>query len=389
MPRREADPDFYCPQAALVDRETADRVERRLATYRAKIKKAQQAAIMMKQQQQRQRMLWMGSGAMLLMAVSCWIWYKNKSKRQSRQGDTMFDREFNGTSEELQLLFNEAAKAARNLGHLDSRDQLMMYGLYKQALQGDVESNAAPSKLNVVARAKYDAWKKFTGVPKHFAMQKYCEVVYHFVNGGASSFDDGKSKDDYNADVVYDDDDVEVDEDGCPIHQDDLDSSEMITMGLRQSTLLSSNGGDVLPKNITNVLQSMDESDSSPEIRLRNAALSGDKVALEKAIQDDANINHADESGQTALHFSADRGCIESVRLLLNAGANVNATDQDGIGVLQTSIVAGIDVDVVRVLLEGGADPDAEDHDGDSPRSIVLEEGRPELVELFASYPSR
>ena len=147
----------------------------------------------------------------------------------------------------------------------------------------------------------------------------------------------------------------------------------MITMGLRQSTLLSSNGGDVLPNNITNELQTMDESDSSPEIRLRNAALSGDKVALEKAIQDDANINHADESGQTALHFSAGRGCIESVRLLLNAGANVNATDQDGIGVLQTSIVAGIDVDVARVLLEGGADPDAEDDGGDSPRSIVLE----------------
>jgi ankyrin repeat protein len=163
---------------------------------------------------------------------------------------------------------------------------------------------------------------------------------------------------------------VEVDEDGCPIHQYDLDSSEMITLGLRQSTLLSSNGGDVLPNNITNELQSMDESDSLPEIRLRNAALSGDKVALEQAIQDDANINHADESGQTALHFPADRGCIESVCLLLNAGPNVNATDQDGIGVLQTSIVAGIDVDVVRVLLEGGADPDAEDHDGDgdSPR---------------------
>jgi hypothetical protein len=69
----------------------------------------------------------------------------------------------------------------------------------------------------------------------------------------------------------------------------------MITMGLRQSTLLSSNGGDVFPNNITNEFQSMDESDSSPEIRLRNAALSGDKVTLEQAIQDDANINHADD----------------------------------------------------------------------------------------------
>ncbi len=399
MPRREADPDFYCPQAALVDKETADRVERRLQRYRAKIK-AQQAAIkqheeiMMKQQQQK-RMIWMGSGAILLMAVSCWMWYKKKSnkatRRQRDDDDMMFNNEFNGTSEELQQLFNEAAKAARNLTNLDSRDQLMMYGLYKQALQGDVNTttDAPPSKLNVVARAKHDAWKKFTGLPKIFAMEKYCEVVYHFINGGSSSFDKNGGEND-NDDVVYhddDNDDVDVDEDGCPIHQDDQDNldSGMMTMGIRQSTLLSSGGDGVLPSNNNNKSQS----DSSPEVRLRHAALSGDKVALEQAIQDGANLNDADESGQTALHFSADRGCIESMRLLLNAGANVNATDQDGIGVLQTAIVAGIDVEGVRVLLEGGADPDAEDDDGDSPRSTVLEEDRPELVELFALYPSR
>ena len=406
--------DFYCPQAALIDKETADRVERRLAKYRAKIK-AQQAAIKqheirMKQhhqlqQQQQHRMIWMGSGAMLLMAVSCWMWYKksnghhqrrdDSSSSSSRSGQQLFlnkdDKdtiEFNGTPEELQYLFNEASKAARNLRMLDQRDQLMMYGLYKQALLGDVDANnsnstAPPSKLNVVTRAKYDAWKKFTGLPKEFAMQKYCEVVYHFVNGGVSSFGENED-DDNNADVVYPDDE-DVDEDGCPIHQDDDDiddSLDLGMMGIRQSTL-----SNVLP---SNKLQSNEELGSSPEIRLRNAALSSDKVALEQAIQEGANLNDADESGQTALHFSADKGCIDCMRLLLNAGANVNATDQDGISVLQTAVVAGIDVEgVVRMLLEGGADPDAKDDDGDSPRSTALEEDRPDLADLFALYPSR
>ena len=396
MPRREVDPDLYCPQAALVDKETADRVERRLARYRARVKAQQQRNIitMMKQQQQQQRLIWVGTGAMVLMAVTCWMWYKKSSKthnqRRRDNNNNSDDNElFNGTSEELQQLFNEAAKAARQLTILDQRDQLMMYGLYKQALQGDVHdnnNNTAPSKLNVVKRAKYDAWKKFTGLPKEFAMEKYCEVVYHFVNGGPSSFA-GEDPDDNN-DIVYQDDDDEceedVDEDGCPIHQDkDNDYLDSGMMGIRQSTLSSTS--DVHP--INNEVQS--DSHSSPEIRLRNAALSSNTTALEQAIQDGANLDDADESGQTALHFSADKGCMECMRLLLAAGANVNATDQDGIGVLQTAVVAGIDVEGVRVLLEGGADPDAEDDDGDSPRSTVLEEGRSELVELFALYPSR
>jgi len=391
MPRREVDPDLYCPQAALVDKETADRVERRLARYRAKVKAQQQRNIIMmkQQQQQQQRLIWVGTGAMVLMAVTCWMRYKksktHQRRRQRDNNNNSDDNEFNGTSEELQQLFNEAAKAARQLTMLDQRDQLMMYGLYKQALQGDVDdnNNTAPSKLNVVKRAKYDAWKKFTGLPKEFAMEKYCEVVYHFVNGGPSSFA-GEDPDDNN-DIVYQDDDGEceedVDEDGCPIHHDkDDDYLDSGMMGIRQSTLSSS---DVYP--INNEVQS--DSHSSPEIRLRNAALTSNTTALEQAIQDGANLDDADESGQTALHFSADIGCIQCMRLLLAAGANVNATDQDGIGVLQTAVVAGIDVEGVRVLLEGGADPDAEDDDGDSPRSTVLEEGRSELVELFACYP--
>lgn len=391
MPRREADPDFYCPQAALVDKETAERVERRLSRYRAKVKAQQQAAIvMMKQQHQQQRMLLVASGALLLISATCWMWYKKSKKQQRRGGRQIFlhndddDNEFNGTPEQLQQVFNEAAKVARSFPKemLDQRDQLMMYGLYKQALQGDVTDKAhAPSKLNVVARAKYDAWKKFQGLPQQFAMEQYCKVVYHFANGGASSFQEGDA--DENADVVYydqDDDETELDEDGCPIHQDQSEVDYSGMMGIRQSTLSSS---------VPNKQLQPSSSSSSPEVRLRNAALSSDKVVLEDAIKNGADINDPDETGQTALHFAADKGCIDCINLLLNTGANVNAIDQDGIGVLQTAVIAGIDVEGFRVLMEAGADPYMEDNDGDSPRSIALEEGRQDIIALFDMYPSR
>jgi acyl-CoA-binding protein len=76
--------------------------------------------------------------------------------------------------EELRQVFDEAARVARSIpdGSMDRRDQLMLYGLYKQALEGDRNEDGKPSNLNIVACAKYDAWGKFKGLPKQFAMRK-------------------------------------------------------------------------------------------------------------------------------------------------------------------------------------------------------------------------
>lgn len=41
-------------------------------------------------------------------------------------------------------------------------------------------------------------------------------------------------------------------------------------------------------------------------------------------------IDKRDDSGCTALHFAADRGSMEAARLLISAGADINAQDADG-----------------------------------------------------------
>ena len=212
-------------------------------------------------------------------------------------------------------------------------------------------------------------------------MKKYCEVVYHFSSGGESAYsNDGKA--DENADVVYDDDKQgDVDEDGCPINDNEDEGVGMPTgMGLRPSTLAES----------IDAKSSQNEADSTtPEVRLRNAAIENDVEAFEEVIASVRDIDDADESGQTALHFAADRGSIDCLRLLIETGANVNAVDCDGIGVLQTALSAGLDVASIRLLLEAGADPDATDEDGDSPRLWVSEEGDKDILELFDSFPAR
>ena len=74
---------------------------------------------------------------------------------------------------------------------------------------------------------------------------------------------------------------------------------------------------------------------------------------------------------------------------MVEKGANINAKDSDGIGILQTALSAELDVELVRLLLEAGANPDAQDIDGDSPRMWVEESGDKALMDLFEAIPER
>ena len=208
-------------------------------------------------------------------------------------------------------------------------------------------------------------------------MKKYCEVVYHFSNGGQSV--NGNDNDD----VVYADDNdkhAELDEDGCPVNAND-DGGIMTGMGIRQSTMADNTEYLSSRKPVT--------SNTSPEIRLRYAAVSNDVDTLKEVINGDCDIDGADEQGQTALHFATDRGSIDCIKLLVEKGANINAKDSDGIGILQTALSAELDVELVKLLVEAGANPDAQDIDGDSPRMWVEESGDKALMELFESIPER
>ena len=55
-------------------------------------------------------------------------------------------------------------------------DMLALYSLFKQASEGDVKGSR-PGMLDMVGRAKYDAWAKLKGTAKDAAMQKYVDKV--------------------------------------------------------------------------------------------------------------------------------------------------------------------------------------------------------------------
>ncbi|BES73677.1 acyl-CoA-binding protein [Marinobacter nanhaiticus D15-8W] len=60
--------------------------------------------------------------------------------------------------------------------------KLEFYALYKQATEGDV-SGKKPGMLDVVGRAKYNAWEEKKGMSSEDAMQKYIDKLESLKQG--------------------------------------------------------------------------------------------------------------------------------------------------------------------------------------------------------------
>lgn len=60
--------------------------------------------------------------------------------------------------------------------------KLEFYALYKQATEGDV-SGKKPGMLDVVGRAKYNAWEEKKGMSSEDAMQEYIDKLESLKQG--------------------------------------------------------------------------------------------------------------------------------------------------------------------------------------------------------------
>ncbi len=55
---------------------------------------------------------------------------------------------------------------------------LQLYGLYKQATEGDVNSER-PGGFDFKSIAKWDAWSKLKGTPQEVARGEYVRIMGH------------------------------------------------------------------------------------------------------------------------------------------------------------------------------------------------------------------
>ncbi len=77
--------------------------------------------------------------------------------------------------------FAEAQERVQRLSKRPSNDQLLqLYGLYKQATEGDVKGSR-PGMLDLKGRAKYDAWLACKGTSPADAKARYVSLVGELV----------------------------------------------------------------------------------------------------------------------------------------------------------------------------------------------------------------
>lgn len=78
---------------------------------------------------------------------------------------------------DLTARFNDAVACSKTLNQRpDNSTLLKIYSLYKQATEGDNEE-PKPGFADIVARAKWDAWKKLAGASANDAMREYVELI--------------------------------------------------------------------------------------------------------------------------------------------------------------------------------------------------------------------
>ena len=82
-----------------------------------------------------------------------------------------------GKPKSMKDQFAAAKSRVEKLEERPSNEELLqLYGLYKQATEGDV-SGSRPGMLDLKGRAKYDAWARQKGASKDDAMKGYVALV--------------------------------------------------------------------------------------------------------------------------------------------------------------------------------------------------------------------
>ncbi len=77
----------------------------------------------------------------------------------------------------LKSAFEKAVKDSKQLPEKpDNQTLLKIYSLYKQATEGDVQGKR-PGLMDMVGRAKYDAWAAIEGKSADDAMKEYVDLI--------------------------------------------------------------------------------------------------------------------------------------------------------------------------------------------------------------------
>ena len=108
-------------------------------------------------------------------------------------------------------------------------------------------------------------------------------------------------------------------------------------------------------------------------------AIENDDTSLVRSLIQSIDVKETEE---TFLIFAIIKGNIDIVRLLIEAGADINKKDRNGASSFIYAVIKG-NIVIVRLLIEAGADTNIYDGDGMTPLMIAAENNDIPLVRLL------
>jgi ankyrin repeat protein len=113
-----------------------------------------------------------------------------------------------------------------------------------------------------------------------------------------------------------------------------------------------------------------------------DAAMKGDKAAVQALIKQKADVNLAQADGATAIQWAAYRNDVDSADLLIAAGADVKKPNHDGATPLRLASING-SAPMIQRLLKAGADANEASPNGETPLMFAARNGNPDAVKVL------
>jgi len=124
---------------------------------------------------------------------------------------------------------------------------------------------------------------------------------------------------------------------------------------------------------------------ATPPSEVADAVMRGDQAAVQKLLQQHADVNAPQADGATALHwavFNSDRATVD---LLLRAGANPKAANRDGSTPLWLACING-DAPIIAALLDAGASANEQLPLGRTPLMVASRTGNVNAIKVLLDH---
>lgn len=222
------------------------------------------------------------------------------------------------------LLGEEFARATkfieRSHNQFEQKELLKFYGFYKQATSGKCNVSK-PGIFNLSGRAKWSAWNELGDMTKEAAMKQYIQHLTglkpEWDQQGEDGGDGFKPKDASWVSVST-----------FAQEEDDLEADEKTVIDFIKEGKLEEVRKAVTSEEIGSIINELDDEGLG---LIHWAADRGNVDILRLVIQvPGVNINLRDSGGQTALHYASSCGNRDCVKLLVDAGADRTVADDEG-----------------------------------------------------------